>query len=409
MRILIITAFYPPFEIGGWGQLTRDLNVLLQARGHETHTLVSTHRADEPHEPIANVQRVLKPESSLHNYRPIKDFTTQKTRWNHNKKIIQQAVAEFKPDVVNIHGMWGLSKRIAWLLEQLCPNRVAYYLANDWPYMPDAHQRYWQDTGQRPILKQAKKVASLPILRQIENAEARHALKLESVMCVSQWALDSLAENVDAPRHNFRVVHNGINTELFAPREQGRSAIASFELLYAGSLVEHKGVHTAIKAMAQLKKQNVSSVRLTVMGRGHPDYEAHLKSYVAAHELEDTVLFKDWVAREDMPCAMQKHDALLLCTTTPEPLSRVMQEAMSAEMVVIGTLTGGTGELLVDGQTGLAFRPNDAEHLANCIQRLASDRDLRNTLAKAGRQAVCERFTMQRMVDEVEAVLEAMA
>ena len=402
MRILTVTAFYPPFEIGGWGQLTRDLNLLLEARGHQTLTLVSNHRADEPHESRANVKRVLLPESGLNHYRPIKDFVAQSTRWKQNEKTIRHTVDEFEPDVIFIHGMWGLSKRIPWLFEQLCPNRVVYYLANDWPYMPNAHQRYWQDVGQRPLLKQVKKAASRPLLNQIKRTEAAHPLSFDNVLCVSQWTLENLANNTSVPRENLHVVHNGITPERFAPNGRTSRSNTHFELLYAGALVEHKGVHTAIEAMACLKESNIANVRLTVMGRGHPDYEARLKAMVAAHELDSIVLFRDWVAREAMPSVMQQYHALVLCTITPEPLSRVMQEAMSAELAVIGTLTGGTGELLVDEQTGLTFPAGNAAALAASIQKLSQNPRLRAKLAAEGRQSVLSNFTMQRMVEQVE-------
>ena len=82
---------------------------------------------------------------------------------------------------------------------------------------------------------------------------------------------------------------------------------------------------------------------------------------------------------------------------------------MAAGLAVVGTRTGGTGEVLCDGETGLAFAAGDARCLAKQIVRLATDRDLCNRLSEAGRKRVLEQFSLSRMADELELVLRTMA
>jgi glycosyltransferase involved in cell wall biosynthesis len=93
---------------------------------------------------------------------------------------------------------------------------------------------------------------------------------------------------------------------------------------------------------------------------------------------------------------------LLFPSIWPEPLARVVQEAMASGLVVIGTTTGGTPELLREGETGLTFPAEDATALAHQIGRLAADPALYNRLALAARHTVETSFTEQRMVDEIE-------
>jgi glycosyltransferase involved in cell wall biosynthesis len=81
------------------------------------------------------------------------------------------------------------------------------------------------------------------------------------------------------------------------------------------------------------------------------------------------------------------------------------QEAMASGLVVVGTTTGGTQEILRDGQTGLTFAPGDANGLADQVVRLVSDPELRRRLVQAGRQTVLEKFTLDRMVLEIDAYL----
>jgi glycosyltransferase involved in cell wall biosynthesis len=60
---------------------------------------------------------------------------------------------------------------------------------------------------------------------------------------------------------------------------------------------------------------------------------------------------------------------------------------------------------LRDGETGLTFAPEDADGLAKQVTRLISDPDLCCRLAEAGRQTVLENFTLDKMVNDIEAYL----
>jgi len=126
---------------------------------------------------------------------------------------------------------------------------------------------------------------------------------------------------------------------------------------------------------------------------------------VRRHGLEPYVSFRGWQPRERLPEIMAEQDVFLLCSSVEEAFSRAVLEAMAGGLVVVGTLTGGTGEVLVENQTGLTFPAGDSATLARQIQRLADDPALRERLASNAQRIVRERFTMERMVDEVERLL----
>jgi glycosyltransferase involved in cell wall biosynthesis len=79
---------------------------------------------------------------------------------------------------------------------------------------------------------------------------------------------------------------------------------------------------------------------------------------------------------------------------------------MISSLVVVATQTGGTVEVLRDGENGLLFAAGDAEDLAQKIASLADDHKLRLRLALAGRQTVVEKFTKTKMMDEIESYLQ---
>ena len=176
-------------------------------------------------------------------------------------------------------------------------------------------------------------------------------------------------------------------------------------MLYAGSLVPTKGVHTAIEALGKLSEQaEFERLHLSLVGSGRADYEAHLHKLVAWYGLEDRVSFVGRVPREEMPRILRQHDVLLF-PSTGEALPRVVQEAMACGLVVIGTTAGGTREILIEGETGLTFLPGDADGLACQIERLNRDPDLFQRLAAQGRDLIVRQFDIQKTLDGIETYL----
>jgi glycosyltransferase involved in cell wall biosynthesis len=406
MRILFLSAFYPPFVIGGWEQLVQDINNNLKARGHITHVLTSIHGINKPVRENG-IDRLLTLEGDIYHYKPFQ-FLSHGRKLKKNLKHTEAAIRTFNPDIVFIHVMWNLSKGVAWMAEKLCPGRVVYYIANDWPYASDLHSVFWHDHARNRILDEAKHLLSPIPLKIIDWENHKYILEFRYVMCVSQAIRDNLTSQAKIDKSRIQVVYNGVEGDMFVPPdrfgESGRERHLS--LLYAGSLVHHKGVHTAIEAISFLSQSiNAPAVTLSIIGSGHPDYEMHLKKLVSDNNLHEKVHFLPRVPREEMPKLLQKFDVLVFPSIWDEPLARVMQEAMSTGLVVVGTLTGGTAELLVEGETGLTFAPGDAVMLAQRIEQLYKDPDLCRRLSLQGRNKVINEFSMHRMIDEIETNL----
>ena len=356
------------------------------------------------------VDRSLYLESNLQFYRP-SDMFTYRRRTQHNLDATRAAIQGFQPDIVFVHIMWNLSRGIPWIAEQLVPGRVVYYVADHWAYSPDTHESYWRDTAGSPLRRTAKKIIAPLPLRIVAQDRSRFQLAFDTVLCVSDAIRRSMLANLHLDPQNLQVLYNGIDLDAF-PYQQRQLAgpagekQAGLYLLYAGSLVPHKGVHVAVDALGELARQNsLHGMRLTIVGSGRPDYEARLRQAVADQGLGECVHFAGRVARSEIPAWLAAHDVLIFPSEWPEPLARTTQEAMASGAVVVGTNTGGTGEILVDGETGLVFAPGDAAALADCIGRLAADPALFARLAANARRCVEERFSFQRMLDEVERAL----
>ena len=84
----------------------------------------------------------------------------------------------------------------------------------------------------------------------------------------------------------------------------------------------------------------------------------------------------------------------------------ILAEAMASGVVVVASRVGPIPEVIADGETGILVPPQDHEAFADAIIKLLGQPDRRKRMGEAGRARVRERFSIQRMVSETEALYE---
>ena len=190
MRILFVSNFYPPHEIGGYEQWCQEIAESLKERGHQVHVLTSRHGLKSPAEngiTIADggVTRSLYLQADLNYYHPI-DFTLHNThRERANRRELQTVINQFKPDVIMVWGMWNLSLNVPFWAEQQLPGRVAYFISSYWPMDTDPHTLYWQLPANHLITEMVKRH-----LRSLFLSKLNSVLNMQSVavnMSAIRW------------------------------------------------------------------------------------------------------------------------------------------------------------------------------------------------------------------------------
>jgi len=404
MRILFISNHYPPYEVGGYEQLCRDVADRLAARGHSIRVLTTTfgierglHTADE------SIQRVLRfvPDYNAKLSAGLQFFLTRRRDEEHNRASLRTQIRDFAPDVIFIWHLYGLPKSIA-LEAESSGAGVAYWLAGESPAEPDEFEHYWRRIGRSPVAKIGKGLTGKLALA-IMRAEGQPHPKLAHVGIVSEYLRQQGLHAGTLPAHT-QVIYNGVELNLF--QQPVRTQLDEpLTILQAGRVSADKGTHTTVEAIGRLAQQGVTNIRLIVAGSGPSDYAERLRQIVAQYGIADQVSFLGWQPRENMPSIMAQSHVLVLPTENQEPFARVVLEAMANGLTVISTLTGGTGEIVRHGETGLTFQAGDSVALAQQIKRLADDATLRIKLAECGQALVLEHFSLDRMVENCERLL----
>jgi glycosyltransferase involved in cell wall biosynthesis len=163
-----------------------------------------------------------------------------------------------------------------------------------------------------------------------------------------------------------------------------------------GQLLAHKGHDTLIDAATTIRTQ-VPGTRFVFVGAlENPPYEAHLRRRLADAGLTDAFQFTGW--RTDVPHLMRAVDLSVVATTTQEPAALSLMETMAMGRPLVATRTGGTAEIVQDGETGLLFAPGDAATLAGHVSTLLLDPARRRRMGENGRARVEREFTVEQHV-----------
>jgi len=200
-----------------------------------------------------------------------------------------------------------------------------------------------------------------------------------------------------ADRSKVTVVPCGVDLERFRPDGPREERGLPHRLLYAGRLVERKGIGNAITALA-----DVPGAELVVAG-GSPraalgqDPEAQrLRALAEACGVADRVELRGRVPHDELPALLRSADALV---SVPwyEPFGITPLEAMACGVPVVASAVGGMIDTVVDGLTGRHVPPRDPERLAAVLRDVLSDPDRRAAQGRAGVQRTRQLYTWDRV------------
>jgi glycosyltransferase involved in cell wall biosynthesis len=200
-----------------------------------------------------------------------------------------------------------------------------------------------------------------------------------------------------------RVVFNGTDPDLFHPQSVDparRLALAGDGalVLYIGRLVRWKGVQYLISALTRLNQ----SVHLIVVGAG--EYGPTLEAQTRDLGLAGRVHFRGFVPPVQLPELIAACDLLCVPSYANETFSISAVEALACERPVVGSNFGGIPEVIVDGETGLLARPEDAEDLAAKLDALLTNPEKRAEMGQRGRARTLELFTWDKVTERVLSV-----
>ncbi|MYD88382.1 MAG: glycosyltransferase family 4 protein [Acidobacteria bacterium] len=238
----------------------------------------------------------------------------------------------------------------------------------------------------------------IPYMRANLRRKQRALANADAVVAVGSAIARDLRERAHGLRDTaLTTIPNPVDVQAIqAEAERQPPPLDRSYLLHVGKLDVNKGVSQLLPAVraAGLREP------LVVVGDG-PE-RSRLEADARASRLD--VRFMGWQPHERV-LAWMRHALLLVFTSHwREPLSRVLLEASAVGCPVAAMDTGGTADIVVDGETGLLAA--DGDELAGHVARLGADAALRARLSEAARGRAESTFDTSVVVARIEALYE---
>jgi glycosyltransferase involved in cell wall biosynthesis len=242
---------------------------------------------------------------------------------------------------------------------------------------------------------------------------------------------------LEVPRERIVVLPNGVDTELFAPREVDRDAVwrhalveaprgwlpgepagsARYEpddvrrlceatiLLYVGRFTAVKRLDRLITAFGAAWDRVQEPAALVLVG-GHPgEWEGEHPAELAARLGVSDVFLAGWYGQEELPDLFAASDAVVLASER-EQFGQVLVEGMACGLPVIAPRLLGPAKIVEDGRTGWLTEPEDEDALKQAIVEAVEDPAARRRRGSESREVVCEHFSWKRITAEFAGLLE---
>jgi glycogen(starch) synthase len=423
MKILVITNLYPPHHAGTFDHHCQTVTDSLQMRGHSIGILTSSHGM-KTEQVDREIHRRLRLNGAFE-HPQVTSYGALKEMEIHNNSALLEAIEEFKPDVVHVFSLVGISKSLVFtLFNSKLP--VVYDVYDYWisaNVKEDPWLRFWNSPS-LPILTQSSRkalelsgergrldgVAPTRMKAGYERIPALYndkfepnsigGFRMEHIYFRSN-ALKNLTVQMGFCVSHAEVIYPGITASYIGEIKPASAPMTRF--LVIGRLDKHSGVMTALKAIKIARKAGLK-VTLSIFGRGDSAYVAELRSFVIANQLPVEFLNVS-NANSDMAAVYMKHDVLLHTPEWAEPFPFTPLEAMGCGLPVIGAHSGGAEELLHHGENSLIYPPGNEQELAARIQELLISPALRIQMAQAAQAQVLEKFNEATVIDQVENFL----
>jgi glycosyltransferase involved in cell wall biosynthesis len=234
----------------------------------------------------------------------------------------------------------------------------------------------------------------------------------DMIVVPSQNLKDQLGRFPWLKPDKIKVIHNGIDLSSFEfdikkQREklfQRHNLDPKITLIgVSARLVQAKGHRYLLQALPEIIKVH-PDIKLFIAGDGSE--KEHLIELSCKLNLDDYVIFAGYI--KEIFETMAGFDLLVLPSII-EPFGLVLAEGMALKKPIVATRVDGIPEVVQDQKTGILVPPGDPHSLASAIITLLKDKYLATRLGEKGRERVEKFFTIEKMINQIEELLDEMS
>lgn len=198
----------------------------------------------------------------------------------------------------------------------------------------------------------------------------------------------------------FKEEYKRLKDKKIELRKELKLPVDKIIILFVGKLIDKKRPFDLLKAFEKIKDKNKA---LLFVGDGR--LRENLKKYVKEKNIKN-VIFAGFKNQTELPLYYTCADIFVLPSTMGETWGLVVNEGMNFELpIVVSDMVGCAEDLVKDGENGFIFKTEDINQLAECLQKLIKNRDLRKKMGKRSGEIIRE-YSYEKDVQNLKICLK---
>ena len=405
MKILAITAFFPPCHKGGYELRCEDVLQGLREAGHEI--LLLTNRCIPPdcqdNKADSWVYRILELQQTQANV-----FSRI---WSDDTELIkiQKTIRDFQPDLLYTWHLQNLSDAIFPFLASLGIPIVHDEGGSELIYLSKLQKRglYFYKNEQESAIK-----------RWLKQGIKKYATFISRGRIVSDWdwpehmrmyfnshSALAHAQEMEVPVGDAVVIPSGVDISKF-PFQVRDKISAPIKIVIPARIKQQKGCKDGILLVDELRKRNIPA-KLSIIGEVQSkDYYNELVNITNDLKLNDSVDFCAMVSQEELSSIYQQANICFFTSYFKTGFSRVPLEAMASGCLVFSYGNEGSNESVKQGETGFILEEGNIKGAADWIEKLVVDQPFYLGIIKNARSCVDQDYSIQTYVSQIENYLK---
>lgn len=201
------------------------------------------------------------------------------------------------------------------------------------------------------------------------------------------------------PGITVKTVHNPVTVADYILSDSDCSDVG-LRVLFLGFFSASKGMKDIVSVAKQLKHDNVTSISITVAGKG--ELEQYLCREVDASDLGDILKIRHWVQGKEKKELLASADVFFL-PSYKEGMPISILEAMSSGLSIVSTRIAGIPDLVEDGRNGYLLDPGDVNGFVKILKDLSRNKEELMTM-KAQSFEMVNKFDTKIIFDEIKGI-----
>lgn len=200
-----------------------------------------------------------------------------------------------------------------------------------------------------------------------------------------------------------KVIPNGIDLNIFKPVQRIPDEIIRIGM--QSRIVAIKDHLTLIDAFDEVKKRcPTQKIKLYIAGDG--DKKTELENKVRDLQLHEDIVFEGMLPEKDLASFLAKLD-IYVHASFGETMSTAIMQAMACGKAIVASDVDGINNMIEDKKTGLLVKIKDVSEMADALESLIKDKQLKNSLEEEALKVAQEKFSDRQMFLKYKTVFQS--